>query len=117
MIYPVIVSVIAMVVVYSLLIFIVPAWRIGRKLSAIAELVSAVITGAPLSYNKEKVRAKRMYPVIVSVIAMVVVYSLLIFIVPQIAAVFQDSGQPLPEITVFRSSRIFNMAARANNML
>jgi hypothetical protein len=35
------------------------AWRIGRKFSAIAELVSAVITGAPLSYNKEKVRAKR----------------------------------------------------------
>jgi hypothetical protein len=29
------------------------AWRIGRKFSAIAELVSAVITGAPLSYNKE----------------------------------------------------------------
>jgi general secretion pathway protein F len=41
-----------------------------------AELFKALITGAPLSYNKAKVRAKR-------------------------ATVFQDSDQELPGITIF----------------
>ncbi|SMN15788.1 General secretion pathway protein F [uncultured Candidatus Thioglobus sp.] len=50
---------------------------------------------------RRKVSAAMIYPMVVSVIALVVVYSLLVFIVPQIAAVFQDSGQELPGITTF----------------
>ncbi|CAC9990064.1 hypothetical protein [uncultured Gammaproteobacteria bacterium] len=50
---------------------------------------------------RAKVSAAMIYPVVVSIVAMSVVYLLLIFVVPEIAAVFQDSGQQLPEITVF----------------
>ncbi|AYQ56476.1 General secretion pathway protein F [Bathymodiolus thermophilus thioautotrophic gill symbiont] len=50
---------------------------------------------------RRKVSAAMIYPMVVSIIALVVVYSLLVFIVPQIAAVFQESGQELPGITVF----------------
>ncbi|CAC9954129.1 hypothetical protein [uncultured Gammaproteobacteria bacterium] len=50
---------------------------------------------------RRKVSAAMIYPMVVSVIALVVVYALLVFIVPQIATVFQDSGQELPGITIF----------------
>jgi type II secretory pathway component PulF len=58
------------------------AWRIGRKLSAIAELVSAVITGAPLSYNKEKVRANTFEPIMILMMGGVVLFIVLAMLLP-----------------------------------
>lgn len=49
---------------------------------------------------KKKISAALIYPIIISVVAIAVVVSLLVFVVPQIVSIFNDSGQSLPPITI-----------------
>ncbi len=71
----------------------------SAKLGTILEALAIDIEKQ--QHFRRKVSAAMIYPLVVSVIALVVVYSLLVFIVPQIAEVFQESGQELPGITTF----------------
>lgn len=76
--------------------------ELGEVSAKLGEILDALAIDIEKQQNfRRKISAAMIYPLAVSVIAMVVVYSLLVFIVPQIAAVFQDSGQALPGITVF----------------
>lgn len=49
---------------------------------------------------KKKIAAALIYPMMISIVAIIVVTSLLIFVVPQIVSVFDDSGQALPPLTI-----------------
>ncbi len=49
---------------------------------------------------KKKISAALIYPMMISVVAMMVVTSLLIFVVPQIVSVFDNMNQTLPPLTV-----------------
>ncbi|SFV89426.1 General secretion pathway protein F [hydrothermal vent metagenome] len=49
---------------------------------------------------KKKISAALIYPIMISIVAIVVVVSLLVFVVPQIVSVFDDSGQALPPLTI-----------------
>ncbi|SMN00344.1 General secretion pathway protein F [uncultured Candidatus Thioglobus sp.] len=76
--------------------------ELGEVSAKLGEILEALAIDIEKQQNfRRKISAAMIYPLVVSAIAMVVVYSLLVFIVPQIAAVFQDSGQALPGITVF----------------
>jgi general secretion pathway protein F len=49
---------------------------------------------------KKKISAALIYPMMISIVAMMVVTSLLIFVVPQIVSVFDNMNQTLPPLTV-----------------
>ena len=49
---------------------------------------------------KKKISAALIYPMMISIVAMMVVVSLLIFVVPQIVSVFDNMNQALPPLTV-----------------
>jgi len=49
---------------------------------------------------KKKISAALIYPIMISIVAMMVVVSLLIFVVPQIVSVFENMDQDLPPLTI-----------------
>ncbi|MBA5249356.1 General secretion pathway protein F [hydrothermal vent metagenome] len=49
---------------------------------------------------KKKIAAALIYPIMISIVAIIVVTSLLIFVVPQIVSIFDDSDQTLPPLTI-----------------
>ncbi len=49
---------------------------------------------------KKKISAALIYPIMISIVAMMVVVSLLIFVVPQIVSVFDNMNQALPPLTI-----------------
>ena len=49
---------------------------------------------------KKKISAALIYPALISIVALVVVTSLLLFVVPQITSVFDSMNQTLPPLTV-----------------
>jgi general secretion pathway protein F len=49
---------------------------------------------------KKKISAALIYPIMISIVAIMVVISLLIFVVPQIVSVFDNMNQTLPPLTV-----------------
>ncbi len=76
--------------------------ELGEQSAKLGHILEALATDIEKQQQfRAKVSAAMIYPMIVSIIALVVVYGLLIFIVPEIAKVFQGSGQDLPGITVF----------------
>lgn len=73
----------------------------GEQGSSLAEVLETLSVEIEKQYKfKKKITAALSYPLVVMFVAVTVIGSLLVFVVPQITSVFENNNQELPPLTI-----------------